>query len=118
MSTRFEFISHACDREHVLETRYTHQARNLTCYNIDRGASHKAADSGGWDELNDPSKPEDTNAEDDDAADERNGGSDRRTVPFAWMCVLNVFDDLGGCQRHDSYRTDRDILGGSEQLFP
>lgn len=60
---------------------------------------------------------EKTNPKDDETADEGDGGRDLRTGPFVGMGLVDVFDDLGDGEGHDSHGTDGDILRSREELW-
>jgi len=77
---------------------------------VQRGPAH----------LDDPSEAQQADGEDDGAADEGEGGRDdvAGDVGAAGL-LLDVLDDLGHLERHDSDRTNRDVLGrGEERVDP
>lgn len=65
------------------------------------------------DELDEPSETEQADGEDDESGDEGEGGCDDRASKdlSSWL-PLDVRDDLGDLEGHDSDGTDGDILGG------
>lgn len=71
----------------------------------------------GRDKFNEPSNAEESNAEHDEAADERDGRRNQLRCPLARVSVIDVPDDLRHSERHDGNRANRHILGRREELY-
>ena len=100
----------------LLKTRNAHKTRYLSGHDVDSRTGHEATDRRHRDELDDPSNPEDTNTQSNEATDEGDSSSNNVWRPLPGMFVVNVLDYLRDSERHDSDGTDGDILGGSEEL--
>lgn len=73
------------------------------------GPSIKAL-TGCRDELYEPSEAKKTYAKDDETANESNRDGDLRSVPAAGVGFFDVFNEVCNGERHNSNRTDRNIL--------
>lgn len=91
---------------HSLKARKAQQSRYLSRNNVDSGSGHEAAHCRGRNELYDPPQTKKTDAKDDEATYE----CDRRcylwAVPFTGVRVVDVFNDLRDCERHNGHRTN------------
>ena len=103
-------------RGNSLKPTDTHEAGQLSRDDVERRTCHESTDSRRGNKLDEPSKVQQTNAQDDEAAYEGDSGCNLRTVPHIGMCLVDMFDDLGNRERHDCDGTDGHILGGSEEL--
>lgn len=70
----------------------------------------------GRNEFDEPTKTEETNAQNNESTNERDRYGNLWAIPDCAVIFFDVFDDIGNCERHDSDWTDGDILGRSEEL--
>lgn len=111
-SARFKILG----RLNSLKSRDSHQPWDLSSGDTDSRTGHKATDSGGGDEFHEPPEPEQTNPKDDEATNKSECRCNLWSFPLIRVGCLNMFDDLGDCERHNGDRPDRNILGGREEL--
>ena len=99
-----------------LEATDPQKARKLTRHNVERGSRHKATDRRRGYELDEPAQMEQANSEDNEPANECDGGGDLRTGPFIGMGLIDVLDDLGDGEGHDSHGADGHVFRSREEL--
>ena len=83
----------------------------MTGDNIECGSRYEAGDSGQRDELYYPAEAEQSNAEDNEAANECYFGGDLWARPSLGVLVVDVFDNLRDLERHDRDGANGNIFG-------
>ena len=94
----------------------TQQTGYLAGDDTDSGTCHETCHGRTRDKFDDPTKTEETDAEDNETTDEGDCGSNLWIRPAIGVIMLNVRDDLSDFKRHDCDGTNGYILGGSAMV--
>ena len=109
-------VANRAIRRCSLKARESQKPGNLSGYYVDGRAGHETADSRRRDELHEPPEAKETNAQDDEAANERDRGGDLGAFPLVGMLLIHMLDDLRYCEGHDCDGPDGDIFRRGEEL--